>query len=226
MKSLSLESYLTRLEDELRKQGLVDRRVIEEVREHLVDSIRSGLERGLSIEAAETEAFSRFGPPGTVAAAFAQEKNRMNNRLLLFLQSIASGLRGNRPTGGHYHDVGGPSSVHFVVALKRPWRIRFKKMSPAERERFIAGMRERGEDVSAFEADPRERLVQFLRDFGQRKFGSSEALESLTLLEDTTDAATRGGRYLAAFSGGTRMIWTVALTMDGVVSFDGTNAPA
>jgi hypothetical protein len=99
-------------------------------------------------------------------------------------------------------------------------------MSAAEQERFIAEMRERGEDVSAFEADPRERLVQFLRDFGQRKFGSREALESLTLLEDTTTAVKRGGRYLAAFSGGTKMVWTVALTADGGVSFDGTSAPA
>jgi len=99
-------------------------------------------------------------------------------------------------------------------------------MSFAELERFVADMRERGEDVSAFEADPRERLLQFLRDFGRRKFGSSEALESLILLEDTTDTAKRGGRYLAAFSGGTKMVWTVALTADGGVSFDGSSAPA
>jgi hypothetical protein len=46
------------------------------------------------------------------------------------------------------------------------------------------------------------------------------------LLEDTTDARKRGGRYLAAFGSGTRMIWTVALGADGAVSFDGTNAPA
>jgi hypothetical protein len=99
-------------------------------------------------------------------------------------------------------------------------------MSTAERKRFIAEMRERGKDVGPFEADPRERLVQFLRVFGQRKFGPSEALESLTLLEDTTTAAKRGGRYLAAFSGGTKMVWTVALTPDGGVSFDGRSAPA
>ena len=51
-------------------------------------------------------------------------------------------------------------------------------------------------------------------------------LESLTLLEDTTDSNKRGGRYLVAFASGTKMIWTVALSGDGGVSFDGTNAPA
>jgi hypothetical protein len=150
----------------------------------------------------------------------------MNNRLVVLMNSIASVLRRSEPANGHYHDVARPSSVHFAVRLRRPWRKRFRRMSPAEQERFIAEMRERGEDVSAFEADPRERLVQFLRDFCQRKFGSSEALESLTLLEDTTTAVKRGGRYLAAFSGGTKMVWTVALTADGGVSFDGTSAPA
>jgi hypothetical protein len=99
-------------------------------------------------------------------------------------------------------------------------------MSADERRRFIMQKREQGEDVSAFETDPRERLVQFLGEFGRRTFGSSGTLESLTLLADTTDATSRGGRYLAAFGGGARMIWTVALRADGAVSFDGTSAPA
>jgi hypothetical protein len=99
-------------------------------------------------------------------------------------------------------------------------------MTASERDRLIAEMRERGENMNAFETDPRERLVQFLREFAQRRFDSRETLESLTLLEDTTDAAKRGGRYLAAFSGGTKMVWTIALTPDGGVSFDGTTAPA
>jgi hypothetical protein len=225
MKLSPLDMYLSRLEDELRKHGLTDTRILDEAREHLVDSIRSGLERGLSPEAAEHEAFSNFGPPGIIAAAFVQGRNRMNNRLRALLSRFATPLRKSEPAIAHYHDVG-PSSLHFAVRLKRPWRKRFERMSAAKRERFVAEMRQRGEDVGAFESDPRERLVQFLRDFGLRRFGSSDALESLTFLEDTTTAAKRGGKYLAAFSGGTKMVWTVALTADGGVSFDGTNAPA
>jgi hypothetical protein len=99
-------------------------------------------------------------------------------------------------------------------------------MSTDEQKQFIADQRERGEDVGAFETDPRERLVQFLREFGRRTFGSSGTLESLTLLEDTTESNEQGGRYLAAFRSGTKMIWTVALTEHGGVSFDGTNIPA
>lgn len=150
----------------------------------------------------------------------------MSNRLLLVLTRLAGLRRRHEPHAVHYHDVGGPSRYHFALRLKRPHRNRLKKMSADEKERFIAEKRERGEDVSAFETDPRERLVQFLRDFGLRTLGPSGTLESLTLLEDTTDARKRGGRYLAAFGSGTRMIWTVALSTDGAVSFDGTNAPA
>ena len=98
-------------------------------------------------------------------------------------------------------------------------------MSTDDKKRFIADLSERGElDAAGFETDPHERLAYFLRDFGRRTFGSSGTLESLTLLEDTTDSRTRGGRYLAAFAGGARMIWTVALAADGAVDFDGTHA--
>jgi hypothetical protein len=149
----------------------------------------------------------------------------MSNRLLLILTRIAGLRRRHEPHAVRYHDVGGPSRYHFALRLKRPHRNRLKKMS-ADEQRFIAEKRDRGEDVSAFETDARERLVQFLRDFGLRTLGPGGTLESLTLLEDTADARKRGGRYLAAFGSGTRMIWTVALGADGAVSFDGTNAPA
>jgi hypothetical protein len=99
-------------------------------------------------------------------------------------------------------------------------------MSADEQRQFIAERRKRGKDVGAFETDPHERLVQFLGEFGRRRFGSGGTLESLTLLEDITDSTRRGGRYLAAFGGGTRMIWTVTLRADGAVSFDGTSSPA
>ena len=226
MRSQALEAFLSRLESELRKHGVIERRLIEEAREHLVDAIRSGLEHGLSQEAAERDAFSKFGSPETVAAAFVEDRKAMKNQPRFRLFRIANLVRGSRPNTGLYHDAGRPSSLHVALRLKHPWRKRFGRMSAAERERFLGEMRERGEDASAFEADPRERLVQFLRDFARRRFDSSETLESLTLLEDTTDAAERGGRYLAAFSCGTKMIWTVALTADGGVSFDGTTAPA
>src|SRR6266508_1036118 len=107
-----------------------------------------------------------------VAAHFATQRCRMSNRLLLILTRIAGLRRTHVPHAAHYHDVAGPSRYHFCLRLKRPYRNRFKQMSTDEQQRFIAEKKERGEDASAFETDPRERLVQFLRHFGRRTFGS------------------------------------------------------
>lgn len=226
MTSAALEAYLSRLERELRKRGLQDKRIVDEAREHLFDAVEDGLQRGLSVDAAESDALVRFGSPEMVAAHFATKRHRMSNWLFFILTRLAGLTRRNEPQAGHYHDVTVPSRYHFALRLRRQYRNRFRRMSADEQKRFIAEKRERGEDVSAFETDPRERLIQFLREFGRRTFGSSGTLESLTLLEDTTDSNKRGGRYLVAFASGTKMIWTVALSGDGGVSFDGTNAPA
>ena len=226
MTSPALEAYLNRLERELRKRGLQDTRIVDEAREHLLDAVEDGLQRGLSVDAAQTEALVRFGPPEMVAAHSATKRHRMLNWLLIILTRVAGLMCRNEPQAGHYHDVAVPSRYHFALRLRRQYRNRFQRMSVDEQKRFIAEKRERGEDVSPFEADPRERLVQFLREFGRRTFGSSGTLESLTLLEDTTDSNKQGARYLVAFDSGTKMIWTVALSGDGGVSFDSTNAPA
>jgi hypothetical protein len=226
MRSARLEAFLALLASEFRKRGVDDTRLVEEAREHLVDIIDEGIGRGLSLEAAEHQAFVRFGPPETVAAGFAKGKYRMLNWLPIMLSRVAGVLRHQAPHSGHYHDVSVPSDVHFALRLKRSLRTRFARMSPDERKAFAAERGKRGEDVTAFETDPQERLVQFLREFGRRKFGSRETLESLTLLEDMTDSTRRGGRYLAAFGSGTKMIWTVTLRPDGAVSFDGTTSPA
>ncbi len=146
----------------------------------------------------------------------------MFKRLVMVLFKIAGVLRRTAPHPAHYHDVG-PSQYHFAL---RPYRNRWGRRSVAERKQLNAQMQQRGEDVGALETDPRERLTRFLEEFGRRTFGSTGTLESLTLLEDTTDSTKRGGRYLAAFASGSKMVWTVALTANGAVSFDGTSAPA
>ena len=239
MTSETLEAYLSGLERELRKNGLVSARIIEEVREHLVDAIEDGLQRGVSLQNAEREALMKFGAPETVAAHFATEKNRMGNRLLFMLARIARLIRRKEPDAddnydmatisglmpskaAHFHDVTTPSRHHFE--LKRRYRHRFKRMSSGEQKGFIGGMKEPGEDVGAFETDLREHLVRFLGWFGPRTLGPNGTLESLTLLEDTTDSNKRGGRYLAAFGSGAKMIWTVQAS-EGAISLDGTSVP-
>jgi hypothetical protein len=225
MTSAALKAYLSRLERELRLRGLQERRIIDEAREHLFDAMEDGRQRGLSADAAEREALLRFGPPEVLAAHFVTRRHRMSNWLFFILTRLAGLRRRNEPQASHYHDVVVPSRYHFALRLRQPYRNRFQRMSADERTRFMAEKKDRGENVSGFETDPRERLVQFLGEFGPRTFGSSGTLESLTLLEETIDSPKRVGRYLVAFASGAKMIWTVALSGDGAVSFHGDNAP-
>ena len=224
MTSGRLETYLSRLERELRKHGLPSTRIVEEAREHLVDAIEEGLQSGLSVDASEREAFVRFGAPELVAAHFATKRHRVRNRLLLMLASIARLIRRKEPVAGyepHYHDVAVPSHYHFGLRLRRRYRDRLKRMSLDQRQQFIAAMRDRGDDVGAFQTDPRERLIQFLGTFGPPTLGPNATLESLTMLEDTKDSSQRCGKYLAAFTSGAKMIWTVVQTSDGSITLDG-----
>src|SRR5687767_11693150 len=77
MTSGSIDDYLSRLGRELRRRGLADARILDEAREHLLDAVTHGLERGLSVEAAESEACVRFGSPETVAAHSQQQGHIM-----------------------------------------------------------------------------------------------------------------------------------------------------
>jgi hypothetical protein len=89
MNSQSLDHYVQRLAHTLRREGLVDPRIVDEAREHLVDAIENGVERGLSLDAAERAAFARFGEPGEVAEAF-QRVYRWNYLVWYFAKIVAS----------------------------------------------------------------------------------------------------------------------------------------
>jgi hypothetical protein len=64
------DTYLSRLQRELRKYGLLNARILDEAREHLRDAIEDGVRRGLSVEAAEREACARFGSTEELSAEF------------------------------------------------------------------------------------------------------------------------------------------------------------
>ena len=72
-----VNDYMTRLEQQLRQRGVNDPRILSEAREHLVDAIEDGRERGLTPSDAEHEAFERFGAPEIVAAHILEERDRM-----------------------------------------------------------------------------------------------------------------------------------------------------
>jgi hypothetical protein len=75
-----IDDYMTQLERELRRRGIDDPRMLAEVREHLVDAIDAGRQRGLSAADAEREALERFGAPRIVAAHMLEERSRTAGR--------------------------------------------------------------------------------------------------------------------------------------------------
>lgn len=82
MMSGALNDYVTRLEQQLRQRGIADPRILSEAREHLIDAIEDGRERGLSAADAEHEAFERFGAPEIVAAHILEERDRTGTGVL------------------------------------------------------------------------------------------------------------------------------------------------
>jgi hypothetical protein len=89
MNSPSVDRYVQRLSRALRSGGLVDPRIVDEAREHLIDAIEDGVERGLSVDAAEGAAFARFGDPDELTEAF-QRVYRWNYLVWYFAKIAAS----------------------------------------------------------------------------------------------------------------------------------------
>lgn len=91
--SSRLEHYLTQLRAELRRRRLVDERLVEEAREHLVDRIDHGLRCGLAREVAEQKAFDGFGSPATIAECAAAERHHMwQRKWWVLVPTIASAV--------------------------------------------------------------------------------------------------------------------------------------
>ena len=89
MSSPSLDHYMQRLARTLRSEGLVDPRIVDEAREHLRDAIEDGVERGLSVDAAERAALARFGDPLELTDAF-RHVYRWNYLVWYFAKIAAS----------------------------------------------------------------------------------------------------------------------------------------
>ncbi len=87
----TVERYLHDLRRELRRRGVDDARLLEEIREHLADAVAEGRREGLAAEVAEAAAVERLGP----AAAMAEQHARCRNRVLdlaLLVAAAAIGL--------------------------------------------------------------------------------------------------------------------------------------
>ena len=123
-----IDAYLARLATELRKRGVVDTRIVEEARGHLVDATDRGIQRGLAADAAQREAIARFGSTESVAANFASERYRWRDRLL-FTAAVLVGLAIAYVDSSPNWDDTAVTAFFMVVAAgvlgfvapRRPW---------------------------------------------------------------------------------------------------------
>ena len=82
MTAPAIEAYLKRLRAELRRHFVVDPRLLDEVREHLVDAVDRARQAD-ALADAEAGAIARFGSPELVAAAFAADHTRTVHRWVM-----------------------------------------------------------------------------------------------------------------------------------------------
>ncbi len=83
--SKRVTQYVDELRRTLRSQGIFDAQVVDELRDHLIDAIEEGRLRGLTVDAAESEALARCGPPELVSAHVAAGVPRLRRGALLAL---------------------------------------------------------------------------------------------------------------------------------------------
>ncbi len=124
----AIDEFLDRLNAELAKAGVSDRRAVAEAREHLRDAVQDALRRGLSPDTAAAEALARFGDAETIAAGLARIHDRLLHRLLL-VTSVAIGVSiaivDSQP---HWDDAGLTAGALLlsaallgVIGPRRPW---------------------------------------------------------------------------------------------------------
>ncbi len=123
-----LERYLKELSGELRERGVYRRRILEETRTHLLESVEHQLSLGASLDAARSRALQRFGPAGTIAAQFYDERVEPMQKVLAALALICGILIAfvdSRPT---WDDTGitvmgllAASGLLGILGPKRPW---------------------------------------------------------------------------------------------------------
>jgi hypothetical protein len=130
MAESQIRSYLRALKYRLWIYGVFDSDYLEEVENHLVESVESGLRQGMNTEEAEKQALERFGPIKVVARGFANERKNKMQKLLLAVAVLAglfSAYVDSRPT---WDDTGilafGILIVSGLITLlgyRRPWVI-------------------------------------------------------------------------------------------------------
>jgi len=128
--SKQIQNYLRALKRQLWLKGLFNADALDEVESHLLESVETGIRRGLSAEESERQALEQFGSVKAVSRAFEKERNYIMQTLLLGIAALAglfSLYVDTRPT---WDDtgilVGGLLLVSGLLTLlghRRPWLI-------------------------------------------------------------------------------------------------------
>lgn len=122
------EAYLARLTRALIERGVIDRRIVDEARDHIEDAVERNLRDGMTAEAAEQEALAGFGSAETVATDFATGRYVRLNRVLLVV-AVVTGLGIATVDAHHTWDDAGITAGTLVITAaifgaigpRRPW---------------------------------------------------------------------------------------------------------
>jgi hypothetical protein len=130
MKENRIQTYLRKLERHLWLRGLANADTLAEIESHLLESVETDLQHGLSIEQAEIQALERFGSVKVVASTFEKErKDAMQNILLAVavLAGLFSAYVDSRPTWDDTGILAGGllliSGLLTLLGHRKPWLI-------------------------------------------------------------------------------------------------------
>ena len=130
MKEDRIQTYLRKLEHHLWLRSLADQNDLAEIESHLLEAVELGLDQGLGLEQAETQALERFGSVTTVVSTFQKERmDGMQNILLAIavLAGLFSAYVDSRPTWDDTGILAGGllivSGLLTLLGHRRPWLI-------------------------------------------------------------------------------------------------------
>jgi len=130
MKENRIQTYLRKLKLHLWLRGLTDADTLAEIESHLLESVEVNLNRGMSVDEAETQALERFGSVKIVASTFEKERKDMM-QTMLFAVAVLAGLFSayvdSRPNWDDTGILAGGllliSGLLTLLGHRKPWLI-------------------------------------------------------------------------------------------------------
>jgi len=125
-----IQNYLQALKRQLWLRGVFNADDLAEVESHLLETVETGIRRGLSVEEAERQALERFGSIKVVSRSFEKERNNLMQNILLTVAVVAGLFSMYVDSRPNWDDTGllvlGILTVSALITLlghRRPWLI-------------------------------------------------------------------------------------------------------